>query len=233
MSCVVWFLLSHSLFKKLLQGISNTPWTISCKWIKAKVFLFPDLDLKLHLVFFYLHLQAAELLNVSPPTKSSPHTNSGCCHLTHSPVYFKMSDRGPLPLEWTPVSLCGPQCGTVPVRHIHAHAHTHAALLASWCRGNLPDGAASLNLCLGCTLTVWGACSLKVAFLWKSWRVCQRCTQHYTQYHALIRWHHFRRHNYIVKERNKMFVDIHSHISTHIVCSLEACNLLSGLQLQS
>lgn len=111
----------------------------------------------------------------TPLLTKALHTVSLAAVISHPPLYFKPSDRGPLPLEWTPLSVWARAWASAHPRHLHPHK----AAPASWCkgnsRGNPPDGAASLNLCPGYTLKVWG-CSLKFAFLQESWHVCQGCT---------------------------------------------------------
>jgi len=99
-------------------------------------------------------------------------TTVGLAAVTSHPLlYFKPSDRGPLPLDWTPLSLCGPKHGPLLAQDIYTHLHKAAP--ASWCkgngRGNLPDGAASLNHCLG---------FIKFAFLQEGWHVCQSTHTH-------------------------------------------------------
>jgi len=72
-----------------------------------------------------------------PPTHTHPlltkalPTVSLAAVISHPPLYFKPSDWGPLPPQWTPLSLCGPERGPLLTQDMYAHA----AATASWCQG--------------------------------------------------------------------------------------------------
>lgn len=143
--------------------------------------------------YFWVHLHTAELiaqqwelLNVAnpPPLPSqTPLLTKALLRIglaaviSHPPLYFKPSDRGPLsPLTpWVDptLSVWARVWASAHPRHLHRHT-----------KQLLPAGAKVITevtswmvrpwiISALATLTVWGRCSLKFAFLQESWHVCQ------------------------------------------------------------
>lgn len=184
----------------------SPPWTIKdLSVIESTQYL--DLDPTLSWVIFGLHLHAAELVaqHCTPPRPPHPHLLTKAllklglaAVISHPPLYFKPSYRGPRSPLSGPHSLCVGQsvglCSPKTFTPTPAHTYTKQLLPAGTnviAEVNVLNGVDTVSLCPGHTLRE--GCSLKSAltgeltylsglsqcstprtslsfFIWGSWR---------------------------------------------------------------